>query len=213
MQRQHSGTCRPIARGRFRRWQFDRVEPVQAEGDLFGRHGSRPKHSQRRRRQVDDGRFQTQVGRPAVENQVDPAVQVGQDVLGAGGRDTVRAVGAGRGEGLVRRARSSPRAMLEAGTRRATVSRPAVTTSGIKADRGRTSVNGPGQNRWANRPAVSGQTARALLCLLGSLHVDDERIERGPALGLEDPGDGGRVGGDGTQSVDRLGREGDQPSS
>ena len=52
-----------------------------------------------------------------------------------------------------------PRATGGSGTLSATVSRPPVTTSGIRLDRSRTSVSGPGQNVPARRSAASGQAA------------------------------------------------------
>jgi len=56
-------------------------------------------------------------------------------------------------------AASSARATGCAGTLTATVSSPAVTSSGTERDRGSTSVSGPGQNRKASVRAISGMSA------------------------------------------------------
>ncbi len=42
--------------------------------------------------------------------------------------------------------------------------------------------------------------------------MGDQRIEGGPALGLVEPGDRGRIGGVGAEAIDGLGRERDQPA-
>src|SRR5262249_33756158 len=55
-----------------------------------------------------------------------------------------------------------PRATAPAGHRTPTVGIPAVTTSGMRPDRGSTSVNGPGQNREARTSASLGQWATYL---------------------------------------------------
>ena len=76
-------------------------------------------------------------------------------------------------------------------------------------------MRGPGQKRAASR-ATRGSAASAGTAwsaqLRGVGQVDDERIERGSFLGREDPGDRRRVEGVGSQPVDRLGREGDEPA-
>ena len=64
----------------------------------------------------------------------------------------------GAATGLPARAISNL-ATFVSGTRTPTVSRPAVTTSGIRADRGRTRVKGPGQHASARIRASSGQFA------------------------------------------------------
>ena len=84
------------------------------------------------RRQVEHRRLEADGRRPAVEDQVDPAVEVGQDVLGPGRREAVRPVGARGGERLAAsldqaagdRSRGAPHADGRF---------PAVTMSGISA--------------------------------------------------------------------------------
>ena len=101
------------------------------------------------------------------------------------------------------------RATAGFGTRTPTVSLPAVTMSGIRAERGRTRVSGPGQNAAASLRCL-GPVGDARAGHVDAADVDDQRVDRGPPLGLEDPGDGLGVGGVGAQAVDGLGGEGDE---
>ena len=80
-----------------------------------------------------------------------------EDVAGQGRRDAGRSVGA-RGGDRPAGAGDQRRATGASGTRTPTVSRPAVTTSGIRRERGRTRVSGPGQNASARSRASSGQS-------------------------------------------------------
>ena len=114
-----------------------------------------------RRGQVEDRRLQAERRRPAVDDQVDPTVEIGQHMLGPGRREPVRPIRARGRDRLARRVRSgrerpSPR---ERAPRRCPC--PAVTRSGMIADRLRTSVSGPGQNRAASarpRRAIARRT-------------------------------------------------------
>ena len=106
-----------------------------------------------------------------------------------------------------------PSATLPAGARTATVSLPAVTTSGMMPDRLRTSVRGPGQKRRGQSLGGRGPLRDAFAGLRSARHMNDHGVDRGPFLGREDPRDRLRVGGDCSQTVNRLGRERDQPAS
>ena len=91
---------------------------------------------------------------------------------------------------------------------------PAVTMSGMMADavedeRQRAGPEPRGQ-RLGRRRAIR---ATHVAGLRDTGHVDDQRVDRGPSLGREDPRDGRGVGGDRPQAVDRLGRERDQPAA
>ena len=121
------------------------AEASQAPGNFFRSDRARSKDAERGTRQVEDRRLQAEGSGPAVEDQVDPAIQVGQDVLGPGRRKPVRAIGTRRRERL---AHPFDQASCDRwqGDSQATVSRPPVTTSGIRPDRVSTRVNGPGQN-------------------------------------------------------------------
>ena len=70
------------------------VQTSQAPGDRFRSDRARSKDAKGGARQVEDRRLQAEGGGPAVEDQVDPAIQVGQNVLGPGRGKPVRAVGA-----------------------------------------------------------------------------------------------------------------------
>ena len=110
-------------------------------------------------------------------------------------------------------ARRMSRATGWAGTRIATVSSPAVARSATaqSAVLGSTSVSGPGQNASASRGRRRSKRAiRRAACEIADM--GDQRIEGGPALGLVEPRDRGRIGGIGAKAVDGLGRERDQPA-
>ena len=106
---------------------------------------------------------------------------------------------------------SKARATGCAGTRTATVSRPArarsaTPQSGCFAS---TNVSGPGQNAAASFSAAGRENAHAP----GGVdirNVGDQRIEGGASLGRIKPGDGLAIAGIGAQPVDRFGRKGDQ---
>ena len=110
-------------------------------------------------------------------------------------------------------ARRMSRARGCAGTRIAIVSRPAVARSATAQSVvfGSTSVSGPGQKASAERHRLRVEA--------GNPHrgadipdMGDQRIERGPALGLVEPRNRACVGGVGAEAVDGLGRERDQPA-
>ena len=106
------------------------------------------------------------------------------------------------------KAASSPWASGCAGTRSATVGRPAVARAARPASgrRGSTSVSGPGQKRAASARASGGNIGQPLGGgEVGDMH--DQRVEGGPALGGEDAGDRALARGVGAEAVDRLGRE------
>ena len=185
--------------------------PSRHSRDLFGRHGSRPKHSRRRSRQVEDGRFQAEVGRPAVEDQVDPAVQVGQDVLGRVGETRFErlALGAASGSGVLDQA---------AGDARGRHSHATVSLAGRHevGDQGR---SGQDEGQWSGpeplgqSAAVSGQdAAQGLACSTPSTWTI-RGLNEGRPLASKIRATAGRVGGDRAQSVDGLGGEGDQAAA
>ena len=112
-------------------------------------------------------------------------------------RTCARVVGLTRPEGLAEGAASGPPKAASrrcasgcAGTRSATVARPAVARSARPESgrRGRTSVSGPGQKRVGERAGLGREHGEALGGgEVGDVH--DQRVEGGPALGGEDAGD------------------------
>ena len=95
-----------------------------------------------------------------------------------------------------------------------TSGRPAVTTSGTAAERGRSRVNGPGQKAFI-RPRTAGAIFRhemiqhrILMDWAGDVHND--RIPRGALFGCENAGDGVGIESIGAEAVDGFGGQGDQ---
>ncbi len=74
---------------------------------------------------------------------------------------------------------------------------------------GSTSVSGPGQNASASASRRRVETADPPRGL-EIADMGDQRVEGGPALGLIEPRDRGRIGGVGAEAIDGLGRERDQ---
>ena len=178
--------------------------------DRGARQGARPQQH-RPFETGDDGRFEPHRGRPAVDDQLDAAAQIGEHVLRRGRRDMAGAVGRRRhhrpAEGL-REWRARPDG---SGTRTAMVSSPAVASSatGQSARLGSTKVSGPGQNAAASRSAAaSNRRERPRGGGIGD--VRDQGIERGAALGRIEARDRLAVGGVGAEPIDGLGRKGDQ---
>ena len=125
-------------------------------------------------------------------------------------------VGLTRPEGLAlgaatgrRVASSRARAIGWAGIRTPTVSRPAV------ASRDRGAPAGLGQDQGQGSRPEGGRDPQGQVVEAGDGarpgeigHVDDQGVVGGPALGGVEARYGRVVGGDGTQAVDGLGREG-----
>ena len=110
-------------------------------------------------------------------------------------------------------ARRISRATGCAGTRIATVSSPAVARSATAQ-----SLRLRQHQRQRPRPERLGERHRRRIEAGDPRGGDeiadmgDQRIERGPALGLIEPRDRGGIGGVGAEAVDGLGRERDQPA-
>jgi len=150
----------------------------------------------------------TLVGR--CRDQVDLAVEVLEHVPGFGGEtpDERLALGAAIGTPASRIKSRRPSA-------RGSALRPCPACGHDVRDARRaasTRVSGPGQKRRARSAARSGHSRRTH-GPSPTVGVDDERVERGAALGREDPRDGLGVRRVGAESVDGLGREGDEPAA
>ena len=181
------------------------------EGGLEFRDADRPRPQQSGRvaRQVEDRGFQADGRRPAVEDQVDPTLQVGQDMLGAGRREAVRPIGAGGGQ------RPAAPGDQVAGD----PSRRASHADGRLA--GRDDIRNPVGTAKDERQRPGPEPGRQPIGVAGPLRhtfaglsdirdMNDQRIDGRAALGREDSRDRRGVGGDGPQAVHRLGREGNQ---
>ena len=161
---------------------------------------------------ADDGGFDADLDRPAVDDQVDPPAEVALHMRGRGRRDMARQIGRRRHHRPAERAQDVARDHGWAGTRIAMVSSPAVARSatGQSVVFGSTSVSGPGQNACGQRDRVRIEAARSGVRGLDIADMGDQRIERGPALGLVEPRDRRGIGGVGAEPIDGLGRERDQ---
>ena len=111
------------------------------------------------------------------------------------------------------KAASRARATGCAGTRTATLSRPASARSATPQSGrfGSTSVSGPGQNAAASFSAAASKRPSAARGV-DAADMGDQRIEARPALGGIEPGDGLAIAGIGAEPIDGLGRERDQPA-
>ena len=175
----------------------------------------RPPGTQQHRRleTSDDGGFDADRDRAAVDDQVDAAAEV---ALAHGPPWSARRgpTGSPRAPPPARRRRAgSASATGCAGTRIATVSSPAVARSATaqSAVLGSTRVSGPGQNACASAIAcASKRPIRRAAARSPTWAISG--IEGGPALGLVEPGDRRRVAGVGAEAIDGLGRERDQPA-
>ena len=160
----------------------------------------------------DDGRFDADRRRAAIDDEIDAAAQIGEHVRRRGRRDVAGAIGRRRhdrpaegGEDFLRH-----RVMGHA-------HRDAVEARGREL--GDRTAGGLGQHQrqrpWPKRLGKffgfriePSQYPRRRQ--IG--HVGDQRIERRPALGLVEPRDGLAVGGIGAEAVNRLGRKRNQPA-
>ena len=97
------------------------------------------------------------------------------------------------------------------GSRMATVSSPAVTFAGTRADFGKIIVSGPGQKASIIRRAPLGRLAiDQRPQLFGTADVQNQRVVAGTALRLKDPRDRRGVQPVCPEAVDRFRRKGDQ---
>ena len=159
----------------------------------------------------DDGGFDADRRRAAIDDEIDAAAQIGEHVRGRGRRDMAGAVGRRRDHRPAECREDVAAPPRGRGTRTAMLSSPAVASSatGQPAALGSTSVSGPGQNAAASRAASASKRASArAAATIGD--VGDQRIEGRPALGRVEPRHGLAVGGVGAEPVDRLGRKRDE---
>ena len=164
-----------------------------------------------RSRQATMVEFDADRRRPAVDDQVDAAAQVGQHVRRGGRRDMAGAVGRRRHHRPAERAQDAARHRMvghphrdavEAGGGklgdRAAGALAAAPASAVPARTPRRAARPRRRTSPARRAA-----ARSATCAISGLND-------GPALGGIEPRDRRAVGGVGAEAVDRLGRERDQ---
>ncbi|MEA3042375.1 MAG: hypothetical protein QOH47_213 [Sphingomonadales bacterium] len=168
-------------------------------------------------RQRDDGRFQAMGSGAAVDDQRYAPAEAGEDVGGAGRADPAADIGGRSGE--------RPAGGFNEGAHRRMSGRADCHGGQARGDEcGDSRAAAQRQNqRQRARPVAIGERGRLVVETgdLGRLtdiaHMDDQRIEARPPLGLVDPRDGLAVGRVGGEAVDGLGRHrhrlpgGDQP--
>ena len=158
----------------------------------------------------DDGRFDADRRRAAVDDEIDAAAEIGQHVVSRGRRQVAGAVGRGRDHGLAEGPQNIARHVV--------VGHPHG--DGVEPGRrqvGDRTVGGFGENeRERSRPERGGEPRRVGIKTAERLRrlqirdMGDERVEGRAAFGLVDPRDGAPVGRVGAEAVDGLGRKGDQ---
>jgi hypothetical protein len=121
---------------------------TQAALELLESDATRPEEGRGLRGHVEHGRLHTHRSGPAVQDELDPAVEILADVLGACGARAAGRLAEGAAMGR-EAAWMRARATGWAGTRTATVSSPPVVMRGTAPARGSTRVSGPGQKRRA----------------------------------------------------------------
>ena len=149
---------------------------------------------------------------PAIDDQIDPAVEIALHMGRIGRRDMAGQIGRRRHHRAAERAQDRARDRMRGNADR----------DGIEPGGGEIrhrAIGGPGQHQGQRaRPERFGQRSRRRIeaaDLPGGGEIadmGDQRVEGGPALGLIEPGDGGGIGGVGAEAIDRLGRERDQPA-
>ena len=183
--------------------------PPQCPLDGFAGHAARPQQH-RLAEASDDGGFDADRRRAAVDNEIDPAAQIGKHMGRRRWRDVAGAVGRWRNDRLAeflqkvlrhRVARHAHRDAVEA--RRRQLGHRAV--RGLRQhERQRTR---PERRREPFGVCIK---TRQRPRRRGVGDVTNERIEGRPAFGGIEPRHGHGVGGVGTEPVDRLGRKRDQ---
>ena len=122
-------------------------------------HGARPEHRRRVAGEVEHRRLDADGGRAAIENEIDPAVEILDDVRSlrwAWAREEVSAAATGTAAASI-----NARATGCAGTRTATLGRPAVTSSGTWAERGRSASTVPARSAARGSGHSSERVRRA----------------------------------------------------
>ena len=180
--------------------------------DPLARQRARTQQSRPPAEAGDDRQFDAAARRAAVEDPVDPAVEVGGDMGGGGRADAAGAVGRGRGERDARRRDQRLRDRVIGRAQRQRLEPGAREQTDLAARRDRR------DDRQRPRPERLGEPAgeivecasRAAARRAGDM--GDQRIERRPALRGVDRRDGAIVGRVAGEPVNRFGRHRDQPA-
>jgi hypothetical protein len=187
------------------------VADLDAERTLKGGPGDGPGTQQAggaRVAEVHDGGLKADGARAAVEDVADFPAEAGRDVRGGGRADIAEGIGAGRGErhaGELEQAAEERMARHAHGHARQ-AGRDDVGHNGLlRQDEGeRAGPEFPGQSEGGSVGHGDGGE------LGEGMDVDDERVVHRPALGGENLPAGARVESVGGETVDGLGRHGDE---
>ena len=148
--------------------------------------------------------------RAAVDDEVDAAAEIGKHVRGGGRRHVAGTVGRGRDNRIAQCRENIARDRMVGDAHRDAVE----AGGGELGDRtaGRLGQNKRQRARPERRCKTRASTSNTSACFGGRNIGDmgDQRIERRPALGVIEAGDGLPVGRVGAEAVDRLGRERDE---
>ena len=146
-----------------------------------------------------------------VEDGVDAAVEIFEHMRGGRGTGVAEGVGAGRGDGNARSPDQFESHRVR-GHAHADQRAAGGDASGTAAERGSSSVSGPGQNAAMSLRAFSGMavTSCSSIGFVGfdrPGNVHDHRVPRRPLLGGEDARHGCGIKRVGAQAVDGFGRK------
>ncbi len=204
--------CRArAARSPPSRWRRSTGAPQNAL-DVFARHAARPQDAHAVAKAGHDGGLDADRARPAINDEIDAAVEFGRHVIGACRAHAARAVGGGRGHGDARFAQDGERHGVGGHAQRDAVeARARQQAHGAAGARRRDDGEGTGPERLREREGVRIEHGEALRGV-GVRHVRDQRVEARALLGGVDARHR-RVGtGVRAEPVDGLGREGDEPA-
>ena len=172
-------------------------------------------HDRLAARAVDDGGFDADRARPAVEDQRYLPAEFLAHVFGAGRADAPEAVGRRRGDaGMFAGSGGKAAQQFE----RDRVAGNAQADRVLAAGHGRRHPGllfqdqrqRAGPESFHQFPGDVGNLLGPAVDRIMAGEMDDQRVIGGPALGGEDAGDGIGIGGIRPEAVDRFGREGDQ---
>ena len=184
--------------------------------DLLGGDGAGAINDHGRRVGIEDGGLKAVVRGPGVEDGVDAAVEIVEDVLSGGGTGVAEAVGAGRGEG---HAGEGDEARGDGMSGHADADERAAGGDGIRHGCGARQQKGERAGPEGMHEAMcGGGQSRNQIAEHGVLRgdagdVDADGVPGGTALGLKDARDGGGVKRVCAEAVDGFRWEGDESAA
>ena len=188
-----------------------RQRPAQHPLDLAARHAAGPQQH-RRVETSDNGGFDADLDRAAIDDEVDSPRKIAPHMRGRGRRDMPGEIGRWRHHRAAEGAQDLARYRVRGNPDR----------DGVEPGGGKIGHRAAGRLRQHQRQRPRPERLRKQdglrvetrdpLRRFEVADMGDQRIERGPALGLIQPRNRRRIGGVGAEPIDRLGRERDQPA-